>query len=139
MATATGAVSLSFVSIFADDIDAEARFYQEVFDLVEVESLRSPHFRGLQLGPTVLGFSARATAYDLLDLPRPEPGAAGVRTFITFEPTQRERVEELVGKAGTAGATLVQEPHGTYYGAWQAVLLDPEGNAFRINYLAELH
>ena len=134
----SGAVTLSFVSVFAHRLEL-ADFYQDVFDLAEVESLRSPHFRGLHLGDTVLGFSAAATAYELLDLPRPERADVGVRSFVTFEVSQEALVGVRLERALASGGAQVQAPHRTYYGAWQAVVLDPEGNAFRINHLPELH
>ena len=132
-------VTLSFSSVFADDYEGLADYYQGVFGLPEVESLHSEHFRGLQIGPTVLGFSRADTAYDLLELPRPAADAHGVRTFVTFEVPTEDDVASMLAAAVGAGGTQVQAPHRTYYGAWQAVVLDPEGNAFRINHLPELH
>ncbi|MHA3704647.1 VOC family protein [Jatrophihabitans sp. YIM 134969] len=132
-------VSLSFSSVFADDFESLADYYQEVFGLPEVESLHSEHFRGLQIGPTVLGFSRAETAYDLLELPRPAPQSTGVKSFVTFEVPSEDDVARMLAVAVAAGGTPVQEPHRTYYGAWQAVVLDPEGNAFRINHLPEMH
>ncbi|WP_375503113.1 VOC family protein [uncultured Jatrophihabitans sp.] len=134
----SAAVTLSFVSVFADRLEL-ADYYQAVFDLAEVESLRSPHFRGLYLGDTVLGFSAAATAYELLELPRPLGADSGVRSFVTFEVSEEPLVQVRLERALAGGGTQVQAPHRTYYGAWQAVVLDPEGNAFRINHLPEMH
>jgi hypothetical protein len=34
-----------------------------------------------------------------------------------------------------AGARLVKAPYRTYYNWYQAVLLDPEQNVFRINFM----
>lgn len=135
--TAAG-VSLSFASILAADYVALSAYYEQVFGLPEVEDLTSPHFRGLQIGPTILGFSAMS-AYALLDLPKPATADPGVRTFLTFEVDDHDAVATRVATAVAAGGTLVQAPHDTYYGAWQAVLRDPEGNAFRINHLPSVH
>ncbi|NAT60930.1 glyoxalase, partial [Pseudomonas syringae pv. actinidifoliorum] len=33
------------------------------------------------------------------------------------------------------GADTIKEPYLTYYNWYQAVLLDPEGNIFRINFM----
>lgn len=128
-------VELSFASILARDVARLSGFYEEVFALAEVHELTSPHFRGLWIGTTVLGFSA-PSAYDLLELPAPvgdDPD--GVRTFLTFEAATSAEVATYADRAVAAGGTLVQPPHDTYYGAWQAVLLDPEGHAFRVNHL----
>ncbi|MDQ1103610.1 VOC family protein [Nocardioides zeae] len=128
------AVALSFASILAHDVARLSAFYEEVFALTEVHELTSPHFRGLWIGETVLGFSA-PSAYDLLELPAPVGDDPGVRTFLTFEAASSAEVATYVDRAVALGGTLVQPPHDTYYGAWQAVLLDPEGHAFRVNHL----
>lgn len=120
-------------------MDLLAQFYTAVFGLQEVHALHSEHFRGLQIGPTILGFSRAETAYDLLELQRPAADAVGARTFITFEVEHEHEVDDRFAVAMAAGGTAVQSAHRTYYGAWQAVALDPEGNAFRINHLPELH
>lgn len=127
-------VELSFASILARDVARLSAFYEEVFTLAEVVELTSPHFRGLWVGGTVLGFSA-PSAYGLLELPAPVGDDPGIRSFLTFEATTTEEVTTYADRAVSAGGTLVQPPHDTYYGAWQAVLLDPEGHAFRVNHL----
>lgn len=128
-------VGLSFASVFADDIEALSGFYGRVFGFDEVTELHSDHFRGLRVGGTVLGFSAH-TAYDMLNLVAPETPDAGVSSFLTFEMADDGEVDATTEAAIAAGATCVKQPARTYYGAWQSVFLDPEGNAFRINHLA---
>ncbi|WP_207842811.1 VOC family protein [Williamsia soli] len=125
---------LSFASVFADDIGGLSDFYRRVFGFDEVVELHSEHFRGLRVGGTVLGFSAH-TAYDMLNLVAPEPGSDGVSSFLTFEMADDDEVDTATAAAIAAGATCVKTPARTYYGAWQSVFLDPEGNAFRINHL----
>jgi hypothetical protein len=44
-------------------------------------------------------------------------------------------VDRLVPVAEAAGARLLKAPYETYYHWYQAVLLDPEGNVFRINHM----
>lgn len=127
-------VGLSFASMLAEDFAGLADFYQQLLDLDEVMELRSEHFRGLTIGGTILGFSAH-TAYDMLNLVAPEKDSAGVNSFLTFEVDDDAQVDRLTAAAIAAGATCVKEPGRTYYGAWQSVLLDPEGNAFRLNHL----
>ncbi|MEH3075821.1 MAG: VOC family protein [Quadrisphaera sp.] len=127
-------VSLSFASLVVPDPVRSAAFYQDVFGLPEVTELSSEWFRGLRLGPTVLGFS-HPHAYELLGLAEPEPGAVAVRTFLTVEVASEEEVGRMTEVACAHGATLTAGPARTYYGAWQSVLLDPDGHAFRINHL----
>jgi len=47
---------------------------------------------------------------------------------------QGDEVDRLTPIAVAKGATLRKAPFTTYYGWYQSVLLDPEGNAFRINF-----
>jgi len=56
---------LSYVNVFARNIEALSGFYQRVFDFPEVEAIRSPIFRGLDAGSCCIGFNA-PDAYDLL-------------------------------------------------------------------------
>jgi len=127
-------VSLSFTSLLVPEPDRSVAFYQELFGLPEVTELASPHFRGLWVGPTVLGFSG-PHAYDLLGLPRPSQGEAGVDSFLTFEAADRDGVDGFTRRAAELGAVVVREPGETYYGAWQSVVRDPDGHAFRVNFL----
>ncbi|NDK90037.1 glyoxalase [Gordonia desulfuricans] len=124
---------LSFASVIADDIVALSSFYAEVFGLDEVTELRSEHFRGLRLGDTILGFST-SHAYQLLNLTPPRD-TSGTTSFITVEVDDEPSVDRLTTAAVAIGARCVAGPTRTYYRAWQSVLLDPEGNAFRINHL----
>jgi catechol 2,3-dioxygenase-like lactoylglutathione lyase family enzyme len=126
--------SLSFASVFAADIEKLSTFYADLLGLPEVTELRSEHFRGLRIGPTILGFSAPA-AYAMLNLTPPADDADGVNTFLTFEMPDARRVDTTTAAAVAAGARCVRKPGPTYYGAWQSVLLDLEGNAFRLNHL----
>ncbi len=128
------AVSLSFASLMVPDPDRSVTFYQELFGLPEVEELASPHFRGLRIGPTVLGFSG-PHAYELLELPAPAAQEEGVDTFLTFEAEDRDGVSALTARAAELGGAVVKQPYDTYYGAWQSVVRDPDGHAFRINFL----
>jgi catechol 2,3-dioxygenase-like lactoylglutathione lyase family enzyme len=127
-------VALSFASLLVRDIDRVADYYRSVFGLTEVDELASPHFRGLRLGGTILGFSG-PHAYELLKIERPTADHVSVHSFLTFETEDTGEVDRLTARALECGGTLVSEPGDTYYGAWQSVLADPEGNVFRINHL----
>jgi hypothetical protein len=118
----------------AQDVVGLSEFYRELFDLATVPSLDSPHFRGLRSEKVVFGFNG-PHAYELLNLPKPDEGAYGVTSLLTFDVDRPEEVDALTQRAVEAGATLRWGPGETYYGAWQSTLLDPEGNAFRINCL----
>ena len=128
-------VALSFTSLMVPDPVASAAFYTAVFDLAPVASLDSPYFRGLWVGETILGLNG-PKAYELLALTAPPPAeTGGVATFLTFEAASDAEVDALTARAEAAGATVLKPPAWTYYGAWQAVLADPDGHVFRVNHL----
>lgn len=122
---------LAYTNIYTADIDRLADFYSALFGLEEYMESRSPIFRGFAAGGTSLGFSGPG-AYELLGMvPQTTPGD---RVFQTFNAESPDEVRNLTIKAADLGATIVLEPFETYYGWYQSVLRDPDGNAFRINY-----
>jgi len=125
--------TLSYVNIFARDIAALSGFYRQVFGFQEIASIRSPIFVGLDTGKTCIGFNAQ-DAYALLNLAaHAEP--SGVKFLLNIDVDSVAEVDRLVPVAVAAGATLVKPPYQTYYNWYQAVLLDPERNVFRINHM----
>ncbi|RBP12844.1 putative lactoylglutathione lyase [Roseiarcus fermentans] len=122
---------LSYVNIFAQDIVALSGFYKEVFDFMEIPEIRSPIFVGLNTGLSCLGFNA-PEAYGLLKL-ADHADATGVKFLLNIDVDTAEDVDRLTPIAVSKGAKLVKEPYKTYYNWYQSVLLDPEGNVFRIN------
>ena len=124
---------LSYVNIFAHDIVALSGFYQRVFGFAEIEAIRSPIFRGLDTGRSSLGFNA-AEAYGLLKLDD-HADTAGVKFLLNIDVDSMDEVDLTVPLAIAAGARLIKAPYETYYHWYQAVLLDPEGNVFRINFM----
>lgn len=125
--------TLSYVNVFTRDVVALSGFYQQVFGFAEIEAIRSPIFRGLDTGKSSLGFNA-LDAYELLHL-SDYADTHGVKFLLNIDVDSQADVERLVPHAVEAGATLIKAPYLTYYNWYQAVLLDPEGNVFRINYM----
>jgi predicted enzyme related to lactoylglutathione lyase len=125
---------LGYLNIFAADIAKLAGFYADLFGLEELVASRSPIFRGLRTKKANIGFNAH-DAYELLNLQKSTDGS-GIKTFMTFDVDSVEEVDRLTPIAVEKGATLLKAPFTTYYGWYQSVLLDPEGNAFRINFAA---
>jgi len=124
---------LSYVNVFARDIEALSGFYQRVFDFPEVESIRSPIFVGLDAGTCCIGFNA-PDAYELLHLAE-YSDTAGCKFLLNIDVDSPAEVDRMVPIAVEAGATLIKPPYTTYYNWYQAVLMDPEGNVFRINHM----
>lgn len=124
---------LSYVNIFAKDVVALSGFYQRVFGFPEIEAIRSPIFRGLDTGKSSLGFNA-LDAYDLLQLSE-FSDTHGIKFLLNIDVDSQAEVDRMVPVAVDAGATLIKAPYVTYYHWYQSVLLDPEGNVFRINFM----
>ena len=124
---------LSYVNVFARDVVALSGFYMQVFGFTEIEAIRSPIFRGLDTGKSCLGFNA-PEAYELLHLAE-YADTRGVKFLLNIDVDSKADVDRMVPVALAAGATLIKPPYETYYHWSQAVLLDPEQNVFRINYM----
>jgi uncharacterized glyoxalase superfamily protein PhnB len=125
--------SLSYINVFARDIEALSGFYMTVFGFTEIMPIRSPIFRGVDTGRSSLGFNA-LKAYDLLGL-HAHAETAGCSFLLNFDVDSADQVDRLVPAAVAHGAQLVKPPYRTYYDWYQAVLLDPEQNVFRINHV----
>jgi predicted lactoylglutathione lyase len=122
---------LFYVNVFAKDMVALADYYQRLFDLEEITASRSDYFIGFESGRCCIGFSSQA-AYELLSLTQAESQTDTVLT--TFGASSREAVDAQSKVAVELGGTLVKAPFETYYGWYQSILRDPEGNPFRINH-----
>ncbi len=125
--------TLSYVNVFARDVVALSGFYQTVFGFAEIEAIRSPIFRGLDTGKSCIGFNA-PDAYELLGL-ADQADTRGIKFLLNIDVDSQADVDRMVPLALEAGATLIKAPYTTYYNWYQAVLLDPEGNVFRINFM----
>ncbi len=125
--------TLSYVNIFARDIVALSRFYRELFGFTEIAAIRSPIFVGLDTGKTCIGFNAQ-DAYGLLNL-ADYAGPTGVKFLLNIDVDSVAEVDRLAPHAVAMGATPIKAPYKTYYNWYQAVLLDPEQNVFRINHM----
>ncbi|PZP22712.1 VOC family protein [Pseudomonas kuykendallii] len=125
--------TLSYVNVFARDVVALSGFYQKVFGFAEIEAIRSPIFRGLDTGKSCIGFNA-PDAYELLGL-ADQAETRGIKFLLNIDVDSQADVDLRVPLALEAGATLIKAPYTTYYNWYQAVLLDPEGNVFRINFM----
>ncbi|WP_122606550.1 glyoxalase [Pseudomonas viridiflava] len=125
--------SLSYVNVFAQDIIRLSAFYSELFGFPEIEAIRSPIFRGLDTGKSSIGFNA-LDAYELLGLDE-FAGSTGCKFLLNIDVSEQTEVDRLVPLAVEQGATLIKAPYLTYYNWYQAVLLDPERNVFRINFM----
>lgn len=117
------------LSIICDDHLALAGFYAAACNYPEIEELRSPIFTALRTPSVAIGFHHRQ-AFELLGLVETR-GSSG-QMHVNLDVGDRDGVL-ATGEAFLAhGATLIKEPFETYYGAFQTVVADPEGNVVRI-------
>jgi predicted enzyme related to lactoylglutathione lyase len=131
--SAPPAATLNWVNLFVRNLDDLPGFYSRVFGFPEIAHMRNAVFCGLDAGGSALGFMA-PEVYSVLQLDEySTPSGAGF--LLNFEAGSQERVDELVAVAIAAGAQCVKAPYTTGYGWYQAVLLDPEQNVFRINHI----
>jgi predicted enzyme related to lactoylglutathione lyase len=122
------------VNLLCRDIDAQLAFYQSLLGLAEMPERRSPIYRALDTGASELGFNAPA-ARELLALP-PSPAEPSPGVFATFMLADAQAVDATAGAALRLGGRVLKAPYATYYGQWQSVLADPEGQVFRVSTLA---
>ena len=125
-------VSISLASFISEDFVGLFEFYSTTFDLPEVEALRSDIFRGADASGVTIGFSA-PVVYEMLHI-QDWAHATGTSQYLTFECATDEEVLQRTSAAVRLGGEMLHEPYETYYGAYQSVLADLDGNVFRINH-----
>jgi predicted enzyme related to lactoylglutathione lyase len=124
-------------NLLCRDIAMQVQFYGTLLNLAEIVDLRSPIYRALAIGDTIIGFNGEA-AYELLAIENRQPSAktdAPVTAYATFILDTPTEVDTVSSKVANLGGSIVKPPYRTYYGHWQAVLLDPEHHVFRVSAL----
>jgi len=124
-------VRLTYQTFLAHDVASLAQFYIDGLGLEEVEASRDHRYREVKAGGCMIGF-AHEGARAMTNLE--EDGApSGTRSLVTFDVGDTAAVQPAIDRAVAAGATLVKPPYDSFFGQHQAVLKDPEGNAFRLS------
>lgn len=121
-------------NLLCRDIDAQFAFYRQMLDLPEAVQSRSAIYRALETPTFQLGFNA-AAAYELLGMAdrRPTPECVSpVIAYATFMVETPARVDDAGRSVEALGGAVIKPAFATYYGQWQVVLQDPEGNVFRV-------
>jgi predicted enzyme related to lactoylglutathione lyase len=125
-------------NLLCRDIEAQLRFYQALLGLPEAEASRSPIYRALETADFQFGFNAHA-AYALLNLADRQPPDNAVNPVVAYATLMLDTPDALntaVAQVPALGGRVLKAPYATYYGQWQAVLCDPEGNVFRLSTLS---
>ena len=125
-------VGISLASFISADFVSLFEFYSNTFELPEVTELHSEIFRGADASGVTIGFSA-PVVYEMLNI-QEWADPKGTSQYLTFECESDAAVTESTGRAVANGARLLHDTYETYYGAYQSVLADPDGNVFRINH-----
>lgn len=117
------------VSLICNDHLALAGFYADVCGYREIEAVRSHIFTALQTPTVAIGFHHRQ-AFELLGID--DTSSPSGQMHLNLDVGGPDEVL-LMGDAFVAhGGSLIKEPFETYYGAFQTVVADPEGNVVRI-------
>jgi len=99
---------LSYVNIFARDIEGLSGFYRKVFGFAEIPAIRSPIFVGLDAGGTCIGFNAQ-DAYGLLNL-ADQANPTGAKFLLNIDVDSVADVDRMVPVALAEGAVLIKPP-----------------------------
>ena len=122
-------------NLLCRDIERQFDFYRRLLDLPEAVASRSPIYRAIETEDFQFGFNA-TPAYELLGIgdraPGPGPEPTPVIAYATLMLADPAAVDAACASAASLGGRVAKGPFATYYGQWQAVLCDPEGNVFRV-------
>lgn len=122
-------------NIFCRDVERQMRFYQAIIGWRDVPEWSSPIYRVLERNGVQIGFND-LKAYELLGLAHRKPAlgqAFDVTSMLTFIVDDRDVVDQMAKRISSLGGEVVQGPFPTYYGHWQLVFADPEGNVARVS------
>jgi predicted lactoylglutathione lyase len=117
---------ISIVTLGVEDIARSRRFYEEL------------GWRGQDVEETVF-FQAGGQAVVLWSREKLAADAGVEDDRATFggialahNVRSRDEVDELVGRAGSAGATVTRTPGTTFYGGYAGCFRDPDGHVWEI-------
>ena len=125
-----------YFSLFCKNFEAQLAYYLALLSMPEAVTHRSAIYRCIQATNFEFGFHA-APAYALLGVADRAPAmlqTSPVTGYATFMLGSCAEVDASSLKAAALGGRIIKAPYPTYYGQWQAVLLDPENNMFRLSY-----
>jgi predicted enzyme related to lactoylglutathione lyase len=125
-----------YFSLFCNNIHDQLAFYLPLLGLPEAVAHRSPIYRCIHATTFEFGLHA-APAYALLGIADRAPAplqTIPVTAYATFMMDSCAQVDALSLKATALGGRVIKAPYPTYYGQWQAVLVDPENNMFRLSF-----
>jgi len=118
---------ISAITLFAEDLAATKRFYQEVFGLpVHYEDEDSAVFN---FGNTLVNLLRTTAAEELIEPAQIAEHDAGARMQLTLEV---DDVDTTCAELERRGVTLLNGPQDRPWGIRTACFLDPAGNVWEI-------
>jgi len=116
---------MSIVTLGVKDLEASARFYEKIFGVAPDRSndgVRFFHLPGVWL--TVFPLSELAKDIGLPES-TPRSGFSGIT--LAHNARSRDDVLAIFDHVKSAGATIVKEPHDTFWGGFSGYFADPDG------------
>ena len=118
---------IAAITLFAEDLDATRRFYQEVFGLeVVFEDAQSAVFR---FGETLVNLLDVAAAPELIEPGKVATADAGSRVQLTLEV---DDVDATCAELARRGVELLNGPLDRPWGVRTASFRDPAGHIWEI-------
>lgn len=125
MATWPG--SIAAITLFAEDLDATRRFYQEVFGLELV--FEDPQSAVFRFGETLVNLLDVAAAPELIEPGKVAAADAGSRVQLTLEV---DDVDATCAELARRGVELLNGPLDRPWGVRTATFRDPAGHIWEI-------
>ena len=117
--------NLDYTVIFARDLPAMRRFYEDVLGFTVARTI-SDRWIEYRVGHVTLALTVRGL---LFDDPSPPPGALSLQLAFKVELPE---VDVCAAALRAAGVTLVQEPKDQSFGHRTVFFRDPDGNVLEI-------
>lgn len=128
------AMTQPMFNIFSRDVDKQIDFYQALLGWEEIKEYSSPIYRVLTGAGIQLAFNG-VKAYELMGLgSRAQIDSVDfpISTMFTSVVQDPALVDQVAQAVSSLGGSIVKGPFPTYYGHWQVVFCDPEGNVARV-------
>ena len=119
---------VSHFEIYADNPDALARFYTDMFDWRVEQMPGNDNYRLVQTVDVDSQWMAKQPGgINGGIMKRPDPKAPGVINYVSVE-----SLDGALERAGKLGATVMKAKAAVTGMGWFAILSDPEGNPFAL-------
>ena len=126
---------VTVITIGVEDLNRSLHFYRDGLGLPTAGIVGAEHAYGavaffdLQPGLKLAVWPRRSLARDTgLPLTPPSP----TEFSLGHNVSSRAEVENVMGRAALAGATIVKQPHDTFWGGYSGYFQDPDGHLWEV-------